>query len=1145
MISNRLSFLGIFLLSLFFLTGCNGPQKRSGDPKVLVFSKTEGFRHGNIEEAVKAVVALGERKGFQVKTSEDSDEFTEENLQQYSAIVFLNTTGDILNTHQEVAFERYIQAGGGFVGIHSATDTEYDWKWYGKLVGAYFKSHPKIQEADMIIHPDPKFPLLDSFPNLWTRTDEWYNFRKAPDHVNVIVSIDESSYEGGSNGDHHPMTWYHEFDGGRAFYMEMGHTEEAFHEPLFLDLLYAGIEYAIGDNLVLNYDQATSYFPPDENRFSKVELVRGLDEPTEMTILPDHSVLISERKGGLKYYHPETKETTTLAEFNVYHRTDVKGVNVEMGFMGIKADPDYANNHWVYVFYSPMDVSVDRLSRFKFQDGQWDMSSEQIILDVETDRDICCHTGGSIAFDKDGNLYVSTGDNTTPFNQKDPVTGKRYGINLHGYAPLDDREGYYNYDGRRGPGNTNDLRGKILRIKVQEDGSYTIPEGNLFPEGTEKTRPEIYVMGNRNPYRISVDQKNSFLYWGEVGPDARRDSLDTRGPMGYDEVNQARKAGNFGWPYFVGNNYAYWEYDYSTGESLFQYDPEKPINTSRNNTGLRELPPAQPAFIYYPYGVSKEFPILKSGGRNAMAGPVYYKDMYPEDNRLPDYFDGKLFIYDWIRNWIMVVTMDEESNLQRIDPFMPNTTFYNLIDMEMGPNGDIYILEYGTGWFTMNENSSLAILKYNPGNRAPIAELAIETKAGPVPFELNLDASHSVDPDGDPLTYSWFLNDELLETTQEPRLNHTIEKSGVHTIYVSLDDGNKGTAKSPMSTIVTGNSRPQVQIDLQGNRQFYFDNKPIQYTVQVEDKEDGSFKEGNLSPERLTVRTDYLESFDKAATTLGHQEFIDPALEAESIIAGNDCASCHKKEDKSVGPSYMDVALKYKNDPKAETYLIDKIKKGGSGVWGDVAMAAHPDINDSDVKKIVTWIQSMAVEESDIVMNSKTGRIVPSREFTLTDHGTIVINASYTDKGAPESNSLTGQSTLYLTRPVLYPKDAKNIQGATTGSTEDIDYLLIEGTEAQADLGSIDFTGISTMALTFAPVNDKRGVIELSLHVGSANGPVIATGHTPENRKPMQPSVIRWTLNQKDRKFQEDVWLVAKRPESSSPVALISIELEQ
>jgi Glucose/sorbosone dehydrogenases len=283
------------------------------------------------------------------------------------------------------------------------------------------------------------------------------------------------------------------------------------------------------------------------------------------------------------------------------------------------------------------------------------------------------------------------GDNSTPFNQND----SRYTLN--GYAPLDPRDGRKQWDARRSSGNANDLRGKILRIKVAEDGSYTIPEGNLYAPGTEGTRPEIYVQGNRNPYRISVDQKNGFLYWGEVGPDARADSMGIKGPKGYDEVNQARKAGNFGWPYFVGNNYAYTEFNYESGQSGPAFDPAKPVNNSPHNTGITELPAAQPAFIWYPYDKSPDFPQVGTGGRNAMAGPVYYSDMYPADTRFPDYFDGKLFIYDWIRGWVKVVTMEENGDFSKMEPFMAGTKFNSLIDMGMGPDGKMYILEYGTG----------------------------------------------------------------------------------------------------------------------------------------------------------------------------------------------------------------------------------------------------------------------------------------------------------------------------------------------------------------------------------------------------------------------------------------------------------------
>lgn len=1054
---------------------------------------------------------MGQEKGFTVDTTENSAVFNDDSLKKYSAVVFLNTTGDVLNAAQEAAFERYIQAGGGFVGIHSATDTEYDWKWYGRLVGAYFAHHPEIQEARLVRHSDPRFPELDSLPEEWLHTDEWYNFREVPDHVNTLITLDESSYKGGRNGENHPMTWYHEYDGGRAFFMGQGHREESYALPSFQAILYAGISYAIGENRELDYSKVRTLLPPDEDRFSKVILGRELDEPTELTILPDNNILIAERKGGLKFYNAQTKTLEEIARLDVYHHTDVPNVNVEMGFMGIQADPDYGNNHWVYAYYSPAQgPSVDRLSRFKFQDGKWDMASEQVILDVPVTRDICCHTGGSIAFDAQGNLYLSTGDNSTPFDQPGVNGGKKPAINLHGFAPLDDRPGLEQYDGRRGPGNTNDLRGKILRIKVHEDGSYTIPEGNLFEPGNEKARPEIYVMGNRNPYRISVDPKTGFLYWGEVGPDANADSLDTRGPRGYDEVNQARAAGNFGWPYFIGNNIPYWQYDYSTGESQFRFDPEKPVNNSRNNTGLTELPPAQPAFIWYPYDKSKDFPILGSGGRTAMAGPVYYTEFYPKATRLPDYYNGKLFIYEWIRNWIMAVTMDENGDLLRIEPFMEGTKFFNISDMEVGPDGRFYFVEYGTGWFSKNENSSLGVIDYNGGNRPPTAALEIDKTSGKTPLTLSLNASSSSDPDGDALKYTWIINEKEITTTNEPEWTTRLDDPGQYQVSVRISDGNGGTAESQPYLVVAGNSRPEVNFRFEGNSQYYFEDRPVRYTVDVSDEEDGSLTDQTIDPALVLVQKDYLTSPDRAATTLGHQQFTDPALEARAVMSGLDCASCHKTNEVSVGPSFMQVAEKYKGDKDVVDYLAKKIIGGSSGVWGEVAMPAHPGLDPGDAKTIATWISGLADDQSAKGSMPVQGSFVPSKEFKLTDKGVLALFASYTDQSAPGSLALTGDATVYLQRPFLPASDAHALEGLTKGEYEGTAFALLEGNSGSLEFNEIDLTGVGGVRIHYSVLGENQEGWTIVLE--SDEG-VIAEGSLGRREAPMKPQTRTLSLN--------------------------------
>ena len=692
------------VLLLISLISCS--NKRSTTPRVLLFSKTADHHHSSIPAGVKAIQELGAKNGFIVDTTTDDNKFAEDSLKKYAALIFLSTTGNILSGNQENVLERYIQAGGGFVGIHAATDAEYDWGWYGRMIGGYFINHPAEQEANLIIN-DKNHPATDSLPATWRRKDEWYNFKYVNKDVKVLISIDEKSYTGGTNGDSHPMSWYHEFDGGRVFYTELGHTAESYSEPLFLKHLLGGIKYAMGDNTA-DYKKAHTKLAPDEKGFARTQLVQGtFFEPTELTVLPNLDVLVSQRRGEIYYYNNETKQVKQAGFLKVYFKTDAPGVNAEEGLLGIKADPDFAKNHYVYLYYSAPDTPMNRLSRFTFEKDTINPASEKMILQFYEQRDICCHTGGSIAFGPDKSLFLSTGDNTTPFDEPN----QKY--TSQGYAPLDDRPGHLQYDERRASGNTNDLRGKILRIKVKEDGGYEIPEGNLFPKGNPKARPEIYVMGNRNPYRISVDPKNGFLYWGEVGPDANVDSFKVRGPRGYDELNQARKAGFFGWPFFIGNNFPYYEYDYATGKSGAAFDPTKPINNSRNNTGLTELPPAQPAFIWYPYGVSThEFPSLGSGGRTAMAGPVYYSDLYPSDTRYPSYYDGKMFFYEWMRGFIKAVSMKPNGDYDKMEPFMKDTKFNSAIDIEVGPDGRFYVLEYGTGWFSKNPDAGLVRIDY-------------------------------------------------------------------------------------------------------------------------------------------------------------------------------------------------------------------------------------------------------------------------------------------------------------------------------------------------------------------------------------------------------------------------------------------------
>lgn len=246
-----LSIIGLLISGLFF-SGCAAGDKAEAEemedqPSLLVFSKTDGFRHDSIPAGIEAFEELGDEHGFSIHATEDADEFTNENLQNYDVVVFLNTTEDILNEEQQEVFQEFIRSEKGFVGVHSATDTEYDWEWYGDLIGAYFASHPEVQEADVEIL-DKDHPSTEHLPDTWSRTDEWYNFKDIKDHIHVLATLDESSYKGGENGDEHPIVWHHEYEGSRIFYTGGGHTSESYSEPEFREHLVGGIRYALGED---------------------------------------------------------------------------------------------------------------------------------------------------------------------------------------------------------------------------------------------------------------------------------------------------------------------------------------------------------------------------------------------------------------------------------------------------------------------------------------------------------------------------------------------------------------------------------------------------------------------------------------------------------------------------------------------------------------------------------------------------------------------------------------------------------------------------------------------------------------------------------------------------------------------------------
>ena len=793
---------------------------------VLVFSRTAGFRHASIPDGIGALQALGAANGFEVTATEDPNAFGESGLAAYDAVVFLNTTGDVLDARQQAALEGYIQSGGGFVGVHAAADTEYDWPWYGGLVGAYFESHPPGTPNATLKVVDGVHPATAALPASWARTDEWYNFRSNPrGKVHVLATLDEQTYAGGTMPGDHPIAWCQSYDGGRSFYTAGGHTSGTYAETQFLDHLWGGLAWAAG---WAEGDCSATV----ETSWERTVLDGDVVDPMELAIAPDGRVFYVERGGAVKVWHEDhTHLAGTLAVTTSY----------EDGLLGITLDPAFATNGWVYLYYSPAGPEpIQRLSRFTVVGDDLDLGSEAVLLTVRTDRDEGGHSGGSLAFGPDGTLFVATGDDADPFASD-------------GYTPIDERAGRASWDAQRTSGNPFDLRGKILRVLPQPDGTVAIPAGNLFPADGSEGRPEVYAMGVRNPFRLSVDPVRGWLYWGEVGPDANVAS-SARGPRGYDEFNQARSPGFFGWPYCTADNRPYRDYDFATGVSGAAFDCAAAVNDSPNvDEAPVVLPAAQPAWAWYPYAPSPEFPDIPDGsGRTAMAGPVVSATT-PGGAALPAYFDGSVFFYEWSRNWIVETHLDDDGQPLAFQRFLPRLDLSRPIDLELGPDGALYLLEWGAGFGGGNPEAALSRIAYVTGSRAPVARLQASPVSGPAPLRVSFASAGTTHPDGLALDYAWdFDGDGSTDaTTQEADFVYT--ENGAYLARLTVTDSNGRVATSTAS-IVVGNTAPLVTVSAPVDGGFYAWGDSLRFQVAASDAEDGSTAAGTIDCAALVVQ---------------------------------------------------------------------------------------------------------------------------------------------------------------------------------------------------------------------------------------------------------------------------------------------------
>jgi PKD repeat protein/type 1 glutamine amidotransferase len=1032
-----------------------------GQEKFRVYVFTAGNSPASTSAAVKAIRDLGKARGFGVQTNGDPTSFTEENLARFRAVVFLTAPGNRLDSAQESAFEAYFRAGGGYVGIGRAMESDPDWAFLTEVLGTRATTRTDTQPGTIKV-ADRVHDASKDLPEYWTRSEAWYNFA---DNVrgfsHVLATVVEEPYatqpggdvleaiSGGTMGFDHPVAWCKDWQGGRSFYTALGGTAASFAEPEYLSHLGGAIEWAAGvadpvysdcgATVLANYQQTKVSAPPN------------LSEPIGFDVLPDGRVIQTDRRGGVRLHDPEANETTILAQIPVY-------TNSEDGMYGPAIDNDFAENHWVYLYYAPPTVEDVRLSdgsivtqttvqvndpttpqnesvaptiapalsawdqwigyfqlsRFKLVDASGgtpahlDLASEQQILRVPNNRGACCHVAGDIDFDTHGNLWLVTGDDTPagggnsggfgPFNGQ--LTDERQTLTVSGASvgtftltfdgqttapipfPLDNVAieaalealsnltdvgvtgtaasnrtiifggnvsatdvpfltgdasgltgtgpaisatqatvangqginiqavaGMYNtphVDARRSAQNTNDLRGKVLRVTVKTGdiaageknaagGAYTIPSGNLFAPGAVQTRPEIYAMGFRNPFRIQVD-KNDVAYITDYSPDSQTPT-QFRGPAGTGRVEIVRAPANYGWPLCYRTDLPYYRWDFETSAPLPSAaapevnvcdDPSRgPRNDSRWNLeggptvepGLEYGPPitnpevwysftpennpatlrGTPCFSYYGPNAATTpncpqlFPELLTGGVGPHGAAMYHYDPdEPDATKLPPYYDGAIFFGEFTRDFLREIRLNEDGQVLKVNNLLscgavgaaptPARPFEcdNPMDLQFDGHGHFYLLTYGDGFFNINADAGMYRWDYVKGQRDPIVEIDATPSNGPTPLTVQFSSEGTSDPDpGDSIRYEWDFDGDDSVDSLDPNPAFTYSTAGVYTAKLSVFDSSGGSGSANL-TITVGNTAPSVEVDVPVEGGAFAFGDSIPFTVVVTDPEDGT-----------------------------------------------------------------------------------------------------------------------------------------------------------------------------------------------------------------------------------------------------------------------------------------------------------------
>ncbi len=707
----------------------------------------------------------------------------------------------------------------------------------------------------------------------------------------------------------------------------------------------------------------------DASRFEKEVLATGLSDPLQLDIAKDGRVFFIERKGAVKMWEPTSRRTVMIGNFPA-------ATNGDAGALGLTLARDFEKSGQLYTIRVPAQGAA-RLLLARFTLAGEKLTDERTVLEIPLGKGReQSHCGAGLAWDAQGNLIIGVGDNMPP-QDVPAIHAEDAGRDARGTA-----------------GNSQELRGKILRITPKPDGSYGIPAGNLFTDAAQG-RAEVFAFGVRNPFRVTCDPQTGFIIWGDVGGNVRTE-LEL-GSEGFDELNVTREPGFFGWPFVAGPNIPWRPFDPKTLKPTGEYfDPAKIMNESRSNTGLKELPPARPAALYYGNLASQEWPFVGSGGRSITGGVVYQKPETAGESRLPDEWEGVYIFGEWMRNWVAAARFDDAGKLVKAERVLEGLTFKRVADFKIGPDGALYLAEEGDRW-TGNTESQITRVTYRRGNRPPQALFTTNRTAGRLPLEVAFDAADSRDADGGELKFAWDFGDG--KKADGAKAAHAFTTAGMWPVTLTVTDA-QGANTTAMTNIAAGNEAPQVKFStpLDGG---FIDAKEIAWSVSATDAEDGA-----VPAERLLIQ---LEKRDRAATDAVH-----PGL---ALMKRTTCFACHNATEQSAGPPYATIAAKYATDSDAREKLRAKVITGGAGVWGTLPMPPHPQHTAAEAALMVDWVLSLAQRQITTLPSAAEGKAaVPEVRggFGRADNVVMLLTASTTDKGAGVLPPLRGAAEVML-----------------------------------------------------------------------------------------------------------------------------------